>query len=36
MRFQAFMPDILHWLGVQKVRTLFTVDACLGTYRVTP
>lgn len=35
MRFQAFMPDVLHWLGVKKVRRHTYIDAFMLTVYVT-
>jgi GTP cyclohydrolase II len=33
MRFQAIMPDTLHWLGVQKIDNMISmVCPCLNTY----
>lgn len=29
MRFQALMPDILHWLGIQKIDRMLSMSKCV-------
>lgn len=32
MRFQAIMPDVLHWLGVQKIDNMISMASPLHSY----
>lgn len=29
MRFQALMPDILHWLGIKKIDRMLSMSKCV-------
>lgn len=31
MRFQALMPDILHWLGIKKIDRMLSMSKCVAT-----
>lgn len=32
MRFQALMPDILHWLGIKKIDRMLSMSKCDSEY----
>lgn len=36
MRFQALMPDILHWLGITKIDRMLSMSKCVYIPRVPP
>lgn len=36
MRFQAIMPDTLHWLGVQKIDNMISMVRLLPSFPLTP
>lgn len=36
MRFQALMPDILHWLGITKIDRMLSMSKCVINFHSIP